>query len=593
MTFLTRRRDTALRQAQDTARRPAAVSPLAEAAGRRNRHRVAVWLLATVWLALAGRSLYLHVFNGEFLQAQGDARLIRAVEQPAARGRLLDRNGALLAISTPAQAIWVNPRDYQPSPAQEVQLIQQLQLTPEEARALHSTPSAAKREFVYVRRQITPELADAVLQLGIAGVHAQPEFRRFYPAGAALAQTLGFTDLDDHGLEGLELAWDAQLRGAPGYRQVISDRQGRMLADVALHTPPKPGQDLRVSLDREISYYALRALTAGVAAAQAKAGSAVVMDTRSGEVLAAVNTPAFDPNHRAERNGPAVRNRAVTDQFEPGSTLKPFTLAAGLEYHAIQASTVINTAPGTLKVDNYTVRDGHNLGDLSLARLLQKSSNVGAAKIALLTPQEKHWELLSYLGFGEPSDSGFPGEAAGVLPHYSQWRASTRAALGYGYGLSVSLLQLTRAYAALANHGRLPPVRFLATPPLTDGGNGTDRHLYTQAMSAQTASTVLALLEGVTADQGTAPLARVAGYRVGGKTGTVHKAEAGGYAQHRYFALFAGVAPLPHPRLAVAVIVDEPSADEHFGGQIAAPIFAEILTHALRLLAIAPEGKSP
>lgn len=546
------------------------------------RHRLVTALFALLGLILAGRSLSLHVFHHDFLQAQGDARLLRLEQLPAHRGRLLDRNGRVIAASTPVVSLWADPGNYRPDATRHRQLAQALGLSPQALAAKIKTNQT--RDFVYLRRQVPPEASQWVLGLDIPGVRGRREYRRFYPSGPLLAQTLGFTDIDDRGIEGLELAFDSILTGHPGQRRVIQDRAGKTIADVALYQPPRPGRDIRLSVDREIAYFALQALREGVETTRAKGGSVVVLAAREGEVLAAVNWPGYNPNRREERQGEALRNRAVTDVFEPGSTLKPFTVAAALESGRFGGQATVDTAPGRLSVGRFTVRDSRNHGRLTLARILHKSSNVGAAKLALALEPRELWETLAFAGFGDAPGSGFPGEAAGLLPHYQDWPQATQAALGYGYGLNVSLLQLARAYAALANQGKLPPARFT----VSDGQ--PERLPRAPVMEADTAWRVLHMLEGVVAEQGTAPQARVPGYRVGGKTGTVQKAQAGGYAQDRHAALFVGLAPLPRPRLVVAVYLDEPGGDQYFGGQVAAPVFARVMGHALRLWNVPPEA---
>jgi len=552
----------------------------------RFRHVSVILLFIALGLILAGRLLYLQVVNLEFLQAQGDARLLRTVETTAHRGRLLDRNGHVIAASTPVASLWFNPRYFAPTPAQTKALLSALSI---DAQTLaDKLAHAQQREFVYLQRQISPEVSHAILALDIPGLYSRSEYRRFYPTGSTLTHLLGFTDVDDHGQEGLELALEDRLQGKSGYNQVIQDRQGRIIADVALLTLPQAGQDVRLSVDREIAYFTRQALRDGVRTAQAKGGAAVVLDARSGEVLAAVSLPDYNPNRRSQRQGSGLRNRVITDVFEPGSTLKPFTIAAALESGRFTLDSVIDTAPGILRIDRFTIRDGHNLGRLQLAQIIQKSSNIGAAKLALAIEPRQLWETLAYAGFGDAPGSGFPGESAGNLPHYSEWARSTQAALGYGYGVNVSLLQLARAYACLANHGKLPPIRLLALDSSTRQRPQQPAHLYPPVMEADSAWHVLQMLENVLSDQGTAPLARVPNYRVGGKTGTVHKAQAGGYAENRYAALFIGLAPLPEPRLVVGVFVDEPAREDYYGGKVAAPIFARIMEHALRLRNIPP-----
>lgn len=570
-------------------------NPLPKRAPFRARHSVAIepatayWqrrqglllLMLAVIGILLGRAVYLQVMHTEFLQTQGDARHVRTVTLPAHRGLLLDRNGEPLAISTPVQSVWVRPRHFLAEQAQWPALAERLNITPADIE--QALAGREQREFVYLRRHVSPSVAAAVTALKLDGVFLQQEYRRYYPEGEVTAHLLGFTDVDDEGQEGLELALDRYLVGVAGAKQVIQDPLGNQIAELGLLQPPLPGRDVRLSVDRRLQYLAYRELKAAVEAAQAPAGAAVILDIASGEVLAMVNQPGYNPNNRQTRDGGLYRNRAMTDVFEPGSTMKPFTIAAALESGHYTVNSTVDTAPGSLALGKYQVRDARNYGEIDLATIIQKSSNVGASKIALSLPSETLWSLFHQVGLGEISASGFPGEASGHLSAAKTWYAVDQATLSFGYGLNVTLLQLARAYAVFGQQGQLPPVRFLAQTKATDTAHPA-------VMQPQTAQAVLRMLEGVTAANGTASRAQVAGYRVAGKTGTVRKHQAGGYAENAYISLFVGLAPASAPRLVMAVMIDEAQGEQYYGGQIAAPVFASVMKGALRILNVPPDA---
>ncbi len=530
---------------------------------------------------LLWRGLDLTLTHKDFLQNQGDARYLRVVAMPAHRGIVLDRNAEPLAVSTPVDSVWVNPGELATQRARWPALARLLDLTPQSIERLLA--GRMDREFLYLRRHVEPGLAARVLALKIPGVALQREYRRYYPTGEVCAHVIGFTNVDDVGQEGLELAFDDWLRGTPGAKRVIQDRLGRVVEDVESIEAPRPGRDLVLSLDRRIQYLAYRQLKATVRQSRAKSGSVVVLDARTGEVLAMVNQPAYNPNNLADRVSRRFRNRAVTDVFEPGSSVKPFTVAAGFTSGLFRPDTIIDTTPGLLKVGRYTVHDVHNYGVIDVATLIKKSSNVGASKMSLALPPEALWRMFSGVGFGSLTGSGFPGEAEGILTDYSRWGEITRATLSFGYGLSVTPLQLARAYQALANGGRLLPVSFkrLEAPPAG-----------VQVMSPKIARQVRRLLEGVLADGGTGTHARVAGYRVAGKTGTVKKSIEGGYSDDRYVAVFAGIAPASSPRLVIVAVINEPRGGEYYGGLVAGPLFAEVMGGSLRILGIPPDDRS-
>ncbi len=550
-----------------------------EAAAPLARRRVLLGAFALAAVALAGRAVFLQVLNTGFLQRQGEARHLRVVAVPAHRGMITDRNGEPLAISTPVQSVWADPGDV---PADARALARLARVLGMPAPALARRIAARRdRAFVYLRRHVDPRTAERVRSLAIPGVHLQREYRRYYPLGEVTAHVLGFTDIDDAGQEGVELAWDRWLRGTPGARRVLRDRLGHIVRDVALLRPARPGRDLRLALDRRVQYLAYRELKAAVLRHRARGGSLVVLDARTGEVLAMVNQPSYNPNRRDRGPRAARRNRAVTDVFEPGSTVKPFTVAAALESGRFRPDTPVDTGPGFLRVADATVRDVRNYGLLDVTGVIRRSSNVGAAKIALALPARRLWSVLARVGFGQAPGSGFPGEAHGVLADYRRWHAVEQATAAFGYGLSVSALQLARAYAALAADGRLPEVTLLRRTRAAAGE---------RVLPARVARQVRAMLEAVVAPGGTGRRAAVPGYRVAGKTGTVRKAEPGGYSDHRYVALFAGMAPASRPRLVAVVVIDEPRAGGYYGGEVAAPVFARVMAGALRLLDVAPDA---
>lgn len=537
-------------------------------------------LLLVGAVGLVWRSVYLQWVNQDFLQNQGDARHLRVVELAANRGVIMDRNNEPLAISTPVDSVWVNPKLFLASATQgdEARLAQLLEMKPEEFK--QKIMQRADREFVYVKRRVAPELAERVERLELAGVALQREYRRYYPMAEAAGHVVGFTSVDDDGQEGMELAFDEQLRGTRGAKRVLRDSLGNVVENVESIAEPQPGKDLVLSIDRRIQYLAYRELKAAVQTHRAKSASAVILDVQTGEVLAMVNQPSFNPNNRASYDTGHNRNRAVTDLFEPGSTIKSFTVAAALEAGKITPHTVIDTTPGYLRVGRNTIRDAVDYGAIDIATVLQKSSNVGASKISFSITPEQLWKTFSHVGFGIASGSRFPGEASGVVGDYWRWKQIQQASHSYGYGMSVTALQLARAYGVLAADGVLKPVSFVkvAEAPLGE-----------QVMPVAVARQVRLMLEGVVADAGTARRARVTGYRIAGKTGTVHSSSNGGYAEDRFSALFAGMAPATKPRLAMVVVIHEPTGNEYHGGSVAAPVFAKVMSGALRLLNVAPD----
>ena len=536
------------------------------------RARVVLAAFIAVFGVLAGRSVYLQALRTDFLQEKGEARYSRVLEVPATRGRIVDRNGEALAISTPVKSVWAIPEDLKASPAQLNKLAALLAVEP---RELERRIADQSKEFVYLKRQVAPDAAERVAELGIRGLYQHREFRRYYPAGETTAHVVGFTGVDDAGQEGIELAFQQSLAGAPGSRRVIKDRLGQVVEDVESIRAARDGKDLRLALEGKIQSLAFGALKAAVEAHRAKAGAIVALDARTGEVLALANVPTYNPNNRAKLTGAQLRNRVITDTFEPGSTLKPFTIALAIELGKVGPETIVQTAPGRLTIANYTIHDAHPGGAMSVAQVIQKSSNVGAAKIALALPREEMRELYRSLGFGAPPRLGFPGEAAGKVREAKTWRPIEQATMAYGHGISVSLIQLARAYTVFARDGELAPLTLVRSGMPAAGR---------QVLSAETARAVRAMLEAAVQPGGTAPRARIMGWRVAGKTGTAHKQENGGYAARKYVASFVGFAPASAPRLVLAVMIDEPAAGQYYGGAVAAPVFAQVMQGALRLL---------
>lgn len=532
---------------------------------------------------LAGRAVELQVFKHDFLQQKGDARQLRVVEIPVHRGMILDRLGEPLAISTPVDSIWANPMRLSRKPA-EIQVLAQI-LGKSEQSLLSTLDSRPGRRFVYLKRRLTPEAAQRVSALNIRGVGVQREYRRYYPTGEIFGHVLGFTDIDDRGQEGIELAYNDWLIGKPGSKRVVKEGRGNEIHVVDLIKAADPGRDLSLSIDSRIQYLAYRELKAAVEANNAESGSVVVLDPRTGEVLAMVNQPFFNPNNRRQFQGRRYRNRAVKDVFEPGSTAKPFTIAAALESGEFKPTTLIDTSPGRYRVSGYAIKDVRDYGIIDLATIISKSSNVGASKVALKLPKESLWDVFQKVGFGRPTGSGFPGEVSGVLRDYSQWYQLDQATLAFGYGFSVTPLQLAEAYSVIASDGVYRPVTFLKqTEDVMEGE---------QVLSAKTCQAVREMMQKVVQPQGTGFRAVVEGYRVAGKTGTVRKAERGGYSTDRYVSVFAGMVPAEAPRLVAVVVINEPKAGKYYGGEVAAPVFSRIMSSALRQLNVPPDNLLP
>jgi len=545
---------------------------------QRWRMRLVLGLMFAAFASLGLRALYLQGWQTEFLNEQGEKRTHRVVEIPAHRGMITDRRGVPLAVSTPVESIWLNPREANAAPVQIQALASLLGRDPDE---LGRDFGDTRRSFIYLRRHAPPELASSVQALGIKGVDTRQEYRRYYPSAEVTAQILGMTNIDDQGQEGIELAYQSTLAGVPGKKRVLRDRLGNAVDELELLHLPKHGRDLALSLNLQIQYLAYRELAHAVRENKARGGGVVVLDVTSGEILALANYPSFNPNSRSNLTPAQLRNRAVVDVFEPGSTIKPFLVAAALEVEAIRPSTRIDTGPGWFMVGEKRISDVHPKGVLSVGEAIKVSSNVATAMIAMNMKSEDYWRQLSRLGFGAPPGSGFPGEAGGRLRPHESWRQLDKAALGFGHGISVSLLQLARAYAAIANDGVLMPATLIKRQDAVIGQ---------RVMSADTARDVRQMLEMVTQIGGTAPQARVVGYRTAGKTGTAHKYVNGGFARDRYIASFAGLAPASKPRVVVAVMLDEPSGKHYYGGLVAAPVFANIVAGTMRFMALPPDA---
>jgi len=543
------------------------------------RHSIVLGAIMLSAGLLIWRAVDLQVTDSQFLQEEGDARHLRVMEIPAHRGMITDRNGEPLAISTPVDSVWVNPQELITASTEWPKLAKLLELDIDELSQRVMTRQT--REFVYLKRRINPDIAQQVKALGIPGLFLQREYRRYYPAGEVAAHVVGFTNVDDKGQEGLELAYDKWLQGTSGSKRVIKNRLGHVVEDVESINVPEAGRELRLSIDRNIQYLAYRELKTAMRDHRARSGSIVVLDAKTSEVLAMVNQPSYNPNNRSTLKNSHVRNRAVTDVFEPGSTMKPFTVAAALESKKYLPGNVIRTAPGYFRVGRDTVRDTKNYGNLNLTDILVKSSNVGASKLALALEPEKLWNVYSRAGFGSLTHSGFPGEVSGLMTDHWKWSDIDQATFSFGYGMSVTSLQLAQAYVVLANEGRLSPASFLALEgePLVPE----------QVMEPAVAKRVLKMMEAVVSEKGTGVKADVVGYRVAGKTGTVHKSDVGGYSEERYLSIFAGMAPVSDPRLVAVVMINEPRTEAYHGGQAAAPAFSRVMGGALRQLGVVPD----
>jgi cell division protein FtsI (penicillin-binding protein 3) len=537
------------------------------------RRRVLLVAVLSGFMLLVVQSVSLQSTNKAFLQKKGGDRYIRTLELQADRGKIKDRRGEILAGSSPVASVWVNPSVVEITEKQKLTLAKLLDM---KVALLDQKVSNKQKEFIYIKRRIAPDLAEQVKALNIAGVYLEREYKRFYPAGDVTSHVVGFTGVDGNGQEGLELVRNDALAGQAGQRRVIKDRAGQIVEELEVVREPSDGDELTLSIDRRIQYLVFRELSKAIEHYKAKAGSAVVLDAKTGEVLAMANFPTYNPNNPTNIRG-KTRNRALTDVFEPGSTMKPVTAAAALQFGGYLTTTKVDTAPGYMSIGPATIHDTHSYAELTVAEVVKKSSNVGSAKIALSLDKKKLWNVFNQLGFGEKTDIGFPGEVRGKVRDYKTWRPIEQATMSYGHGISVTLLQLARAYTVFANDGELKPVSLLKLDKVPVGE---------PVFSAAVANSVKDMLELVVQEGGTGTKAQVAGYRIAGKTGTAHKLGANGYERDKYVGSFVGLAPASNPRLIMAVMIDEPTSGQYYGGTVAAPVFSSVMSEVLRLLAV-------
>jgi len=541
------------------------------------RSKFVVASIALAFVGLAARAAYIQVFANDFFLKQGEVRFARTLDLPANRGRILDRNGLILASSIPAPSIWAIPEDVDLDKTQFQRLSKLLDLS---ATELRKKLADEDKTFVWLKRQVDDAVAKEIAAMGLKGIYQRKEYKRQYPEGEAAAHVVGFTNVEDNGQEGIELTFNKELAGRSGSRRVIKDRMGRVVEAVGEQTLPVDGRDLQLSIDSKVQFFAYQKLRDAVVGNKASAGSVVVLDVQTGEVLALANYPSYLPGKRQNLSGAQLRNRALTDTFEPGSTMKPFVIALALEKGLVTPTTPIQTAPGRLTIGGSTISDAHPHGVLTVSEVIQKSSNVGTVKLAMQMQPREMWDMYSQVGFGQKPILPFPGVVSGRLRAYKTWRPIEQATMSYGYGLSTSLFQLAHAYSVFARDGELVPVTMLKTEDRAGGA---------RVMSARHASDVRNMLHMVTGPEGTAPKAQTMGYSVGGKTGTAHKQEGKGYADKKYRGFFVGIAPVDNPRIVVAVMIDEPSNWKYFGGDVAAPVFAETVQQSLRLLGVQPD----
>ncbi len=542
------------------------------------RSRVVLFVLFAAFLALAGRALWLQGVSNRFLQKQGASRYERTLELPATRGKIFDRNGIVLASSLPVKAVWAIPEDVLDAPRPKLRELAQLLELPE-ADLLKKLDS--DRTFVYLKRQVEMDVIAKIEKLGIDGIDTRKEYKRYYPQGEVMAHIVGFTNVEDVGQEGIELAQQKNLVGQTGSRRVIKDRLGRIVEDVGLSREPHDGKDITLSVDSKLQYIAFNSIKDAVEKFHAKAGAAVVLDVHTGEVLALTNWPTYNPNDRSRLTGEQLRNRVITDTFEPGSTLKPFTVALALDKGLIKPTTLFDTGNGRYQTGGHTIRDTHPHGVIDVTTIIQKSSNIGTTKISELLSAQEMWEMFTKVGFGQAPRYGFPGAAAGRVRPYKSWPIVAKANMSFGQGISMSLLQLAHAWLIFARDGDVIPLSFQKV---------TDKPVGQQIISAKAAAQMRTMVESVVSPQGTAAQAQVAGYRVGGKTGTAQKVINGRYSQTHYVGNFVGIAPMSNPRFVIAVMIDDPSGPFHTGGAVAAPTFAALAANALRAANVPPDS---
>ena len=545
------------------------------------RSKFIVALVALGFVGLAGRAAYVQVIGNDFFQRQGEVRFARTLELPANRGRILDRNGLILASSVPAASIWAIPEDVEMAkPEVRAKLKDLARLMDMPLSTLQGKLADEDKTFVWIKRQLDWDVGQQITALGLKGIYLRKEYKRQYPEGEAAAHVVGFTNVEDHGQEGMELAFDKDLAGKPGSRRVIKDRLGRVVEGVGAEVPPVDGKDMQLSIDSKVQFFAYQKLRDTVQAHKAKAGSVVVLDARTGEVLALANYPSYVPDKRQNLTGEQLRNRALTDVFEPGSTIKPITVGLALESGRFKPETSVDTTPGRLTITGSTISDTHNYGLLTVEGVIQKSSNVGTTKIAMQLPAQEMWETFSAVGFGQKPQIAFPGVASGRLRPYKSWRPIEQATMSYGYGLSASLFQMARSYTVFSNGGKVIPATMLKTHEAPVG---------VPVFSERTANQVRKMLQMAAGPGGTGQKAQTVGYSVGGKSGTARKQVGKSYASGKYRAWFTGLAPIDHPRIIVAVMVDEPSNGVIYGGAVAAPVFSEVMQQTLRMMGVAPD----
>ena len=526
---------------------------------------------------LAARAAHVQIFGNAFFQRQGEVRFVRTLELPASRGRIMDRNGLILASNIPAASIWAIPEDVNATPAQLKELAQLLEIPFTE---LSSKLGNEDKSFVWLKRQVEEPVAKRITELGLKGIHQDSGFKRQYPDGEATAHVIGFTNIENTGLDGMELTFEKHLLGRSGSRRVIKDGKGRVVEDIRDKVPPVDGKDLQLSLDSKVQFFAYQKLRETVTAQKAKGGSVVVLDAVTGEVLALANYPSYMPDKRKNLTGEQLRNRAVTDTFEPGSTMKPITVAMALEAGRVTPQTLIDTGPGRYAIGGFNITDTHNYGTLTVEGVIQKSSNVGALKIAQKMSPHEMWDTFTALGYGQKPQIQFRGAVTGRVRPWKTWRPVEQATMSYGYGLSASLFQMAHSYTAFAHDGRIIPLTMLKS---------TEPAVGVKVFSPENAQAVRRMLQMAAAPGGTGQLAQTVGYSVGGKSGTAHKQVGKGYASDKYRAWFTGMAPIDTPRIIVAVMIDEPSNGQYFGGVVAAPVFSEVVQQTLRLMNVQPD----
>jgi len=541
------------------------------------RSKFIVAAIALGFTGLIARAAYVQVFANDFFLRQGEVRFARTLSLPANRGRVLDRNGMLLASSVPAPSVWANPEDIERDPAKLRELARLLEISPAD---LDKKLKDDEKTFVWLRRQMDEPVVKQILALGIKGVYDIKEYKRLYPEGEAAAHIVGFTNVEDQGQEGVELVFQKQLSGKPGSRRVIKDRLGRVVEDVGETVPPVDGEDLQLSIDSKVQFFAYQKLREAVLEHKAKAGSVVVLDAQSGEILALANYPSYSPDKRVNLSGEQLRNRALTDTFEPGSTMKPFAVALALEKGLVKPETPIQTAPGRITITGSTITDAHPHGVLTVNEVIQKSSNVGTVKMAMQLQPREMWEMFAQVGFGQKPQLPFPGVVSGRLRPYKTWRPIEQATMSYGYGISGSLLQVARAYTVFARDGEVVQATLMKAEQQAQG---------VRVISAENAKSMRKMLQMAAGPGGTAQKAQTMGYSVGGKTGTAHKQEGKGYAGKKYRGFFVGMAPIEAPRIVVAVMIDEPTNGRYYGGDVAAPVFSQTVQQTLRMMGVQPD----